>query len=377
MFINLGFKIALCFIAFLILMNLIATIHNKYFIPILKPYKYQTILPIPSNLETFITTNLDNSNSSTNSNLNPKPNLQLKFISASNTSQIFNSNEYLIQMNSSNKIARQATILKYNSSIQDTTQEEKEATQNLISLINFQASTKPKLKSFLNHCYNLITIAKSQDWLENGMPHTHKQTVILPQSWFNEILNTTTRTNTQRISSNGGTLIHEITHILQRVYPDKFKNLYTKHWGFKNIEYIDNFENIKARNRANPDGMDVLWIWISPYNKLNQAFWIGAVFNSYNPKALNDVEYLAYPVYEIIKDKHYKLGEQEPLPLQTFNEFQNFFNLTINNYHPNEIVAEYMNVWFHEELNLSYSQPETKQSDAYLRFKKWLETSFL
>ena len=36
-----------------------------------------------------------------------------------------------------------------------------------------------------------------------------------------------------------------------------------------------------------------------------------------------------------------------------------------------------MNVWFHEELNLSYSQPETTKSVAYLKFKKWLEITFL
>lgn len=354
-------------------MNMTAIIHQKYFIPKLKPHKCQIISYQDEN-EHFTTNNV---NDNVPPEYNTKPKLfQIKFLSSSNTSQIFNSNEYLKQMNTTNKIARHDTTLKYNSSIQEISLEEKEATNNLITLINHQASTKPKLKSFLNYCYNLSTIAKSQEWLESGMPHTHKQIVILPQSWFNEILNTTTRTNTQRISSNGGTLIHEMTHILQRLYPEKFKTLYTSQWGFKHIEYIDNFENIKARNRENPDGTDILWIWISP-SKPHQAFWIGAVFNSYKPKALNDVEYLAYPVYEIIKDRHYKLGEQPSIQLQNFNEFQHFFNLTRNNYHPNEIVAEYMNVWFHEELNLSYSQPETTKSVAYLKFKKWLEITFL
>jgi hypothetical protein len=201
------------------------------------------------------------------------------------------------------------------------------------------------------------------------MPHTHHNIIILPSNWFYEIANTTTNTNNNKLSSNGGTLWHEIVHILQRWYPAKFNDLYNR-WNFVKVKYLDNFKDIIARNRKNPDGLDIMWIWKYPLKRL--AYWFGALFKTTNPSSLTDVDYLVYEVYKINKVS-YKIKETPPKLISSCEDHYKYFNLTVNHYHPNEIVAEYMSIWFKSICKLR----EAPTCEAFNIFVKWLDEELL
>lgn len=192
-------------------------------------------------------------------------------------------------------------------------------------------------------------ISKGDKWLENGMPHTHSNIIFFPESWFNEINNASNNNfiNDNIFLYNAGTLIHELVHIHQRIRYGPYMDLYKK-WGFIKASYIDNFEGLKARSRHNPDGKDVLWIWKNP--KTSLYYWIGAVFKNMNPNNLGAVELEAYPVVNTGSNNFKLLEHQSPYKLNEFNDFHNYFLLDNNNYHPNELVAGYMEIYYHTLL---------------------------
>lgn len=215
-----------------------------------------------------------------------------------------------------------------------------------------QISSSGDASAFSRWIINTIQntkISKGDKWLENGMPHTHSNIIFFPESWFNEINNASNNNfiNDNIFLYNAGTLIHELVHIHQRIRYGPYMDLYKK-WGFIKASYIDNFEGLKARSRHNPDGKDVLWIWKNP--KTSLYYWIGAVFKNMNPNNLGAVELEAYPVVNTGSNNFKLLEHQSPYKLNEFNDFHNYFLLDNNNYHPNELVAGYMEIYYHTLL---------------------------
>ena len=90
-----------------------------------------------------------------------------------------------------------------------------------------------KLKLFKN-LYNIPwKFARVTNNIDNGLPHTHNDTIYLADLYFEK--------------SSLDTIIHEKIHIYQKMYPEKRDILYKKY----NYEKIER-ENNKNR-RANPD----------------------------------------------------------------------------------------------------------------------------
>lgn len=385
----LGFKILIGLILFFLAIHLILFFNKKY----TAAYNFQIQENFTSS-ETPTAKELDPT--STSSPQSSTPSTSVRFLNPSTTDIFESSNEYLTTMNSTNINARQlskdALHDKYKSSILVISDDEKQAFNNFIQLINQKLDTSTststsnnggnalRCKNFINYILVQKTIiAKSATWLESGMPHTHQNIIIFPQQWFNEIMNTSTRTNNTRILENGGTLSHEIVHILQRIYPEKFNKLYEK-WGFIHASYIDNFTNIENHNRANPDGRDIKWIWRAPSQSRTQSsstyYWFGALFRNAAPTRLSDVEYVIYPVYEIDKiNKKFKLMENGSIhqQLSESKEHRDYFNLNNNHYHPNEIVAEYFSIWFKKMCGLH----DGLNTDAYSICESWILTELL
>ncbi len=374
----LGLKILIGLILFFLIIHLILYFNKEY------TSAHNTQIRENFTLQSPIQSSLDEVSNHTTY---PLPQQTIRFLNPTAMNIFEFSDDYLISMNSANINARQLTTAglhnKYKSSILVISEDEKQSFNNFIQLINTKLdaskeSNATRCKKFINYILIQKTIiAKSATWLESGMPHTHQNIIILSQQWFNEITNTTTLTNNTKILENGGTLSHEIIHILQRIYPEKFKKLYEK-WGFIHASYIDNFSNIEDHNRINPDGRDIKWIWRTPSASqfVSTYYWFGALFRNESPTRLSDVEYVIYPVYEIDgKNKKFKLMENGSIhhQLSDSKEHKTYFNITNNHYHPNEIVAEYFSIWFkkmcglHEGLNV----------EAYSLFESWILAELL
>lgn len=193
-----------------------------------------------------------------------------------------------------------------------------------------------------------VWIAKGRAWLESGMPHTHGPCIIMSHDWLSR--------------PTAGTLIHELMHVHQRMNPADFEPLYSK-WGFRRTDgMISGLEAKYPLYRVNPDGLDPNWIWTDPANQ--RTYWIASLFTSVDPSSLKDTQYLAFP----LAGDTLRYTGSEPIPLAKFTEFQNMFGIQQNNYHPNEIAAEYADHLLSELLNL---KPVAVNTPGYRIFADW------
>lgn len=308
-----------------------------------------------------------------------------RFLNKADAASLFTNFKYLDSMNSCNlnarKTSKNTVNQQYINSILDILTSEKDAFNQLLNLmyIKLDASgdtNANRCKKFIKYMLeNKIIIAKASEWLENGMPHTHKNVIFFQQQWFNEISNSATYTNYTKLQSNGATLCHEIMHIMQRIESSKFDKLYEA-WGFCYASYIDNFNDIESRNRENPDGSNIKWIWLTkqPVN----YYWFGAIFKTQNPSRLSEIDYVVYQVYEIDKSrKQFKIMENNiTRNICDFSEHRNYFKLSNNHYHPNEIVAEYFSVWYKKLISV-HDINNILDAPAYLIFESWLLSNIL
>ena len=125
----------------------------------------------------------------------------------------------------------------------------------------------PKIKSCIpNFPYDKWRFIKVNN-LESNLPHTRDDCIVLPQ-WF--IANLVKHKKYNRINTAikdvGLTLIHEQTHVYQKLNKSIFNNLYRYYWKFKNPHHINN-ANILNNNRTNPDGLDINWIYKTTDNR--------------------------------------------------------------------------------------------------------------
>jgi len=280
---------------------------------------------------------------------------KLSYLEVNEASSIYKDSPYITNMNTTNVLARtnhnnkELCVKQYNSSIRTISKKERKYLEKLVNnMLDKLESENSDLTTFIK--LNLINtrFAKGNRWLEHGLPHTHPNIIILPPNLFETLIDPDV-SDTRLLTDIGSTIIHELVHINQRIDPSKYNDLYNK-WNFKKAVYLDNMEIIIDLNRHNPDAMDIKWIWYNQKNK--QYYWIGAVFKNKEPNNLQDVHYLAYPVYSIGEDNYKYIESSKPIHLSEFSDFMNYFGINNNHYHPNEIVAQYMEYYYLDQMGL-------------------------
>lgn len=288
--------------------------------------------------------------------------------------------EYIRGMNQSNLIARQCInkdelISKYENAFEDITLNEKtKIDEFLLKLLN-------NINKYNQHYYNYvvkwmktISLAKGKNWLESGMPHTLKNTIIMDASWFSNPRQTT--------------LLHEITHIHQRTTFMDFEDLYASLGYIYNPVDIKGMESIYPLNRNNPDGTSKYWLW---HNKTNSNpdttstenktyWWIGAVFKTATPINLHDVNIIALKLEHTNDNNNnsdnniFYYLKQNPLQLRKLKNFIDFFGENPNNYHPNEMIAKFAE-WYLTDItrDISANRFEYENYEGYRIYKKYYE----
>tara|TARA_B100000242_G_C43026212_1_gene477824 strand:- start:123 stop:1610 length:1488 start_codon:yes stop_codon:yes gene_type:complete len=274
---------------------------------------------------------------------------------------------YLSKMNAVNMIARGfetkiEAISKYEKLCQNIT--EQEITTVNTEIRNYLTREEKRLQEtyldgYFKYWLSKIVLAKGQDWLESGMPHTHQNVIIMDPSWF----------STVRI----GTLIHEIGHVHQRLEPMEWEELITE-WGFTKCQSANNkivgLDSLLVRNRLNPDGMDCYWRWKDDIT--GQSYWIGAIFNSDEPESLRDVEYVGVELEWNAENGLWYLTDRKT-SLNKLPSFVAYFGLDHDHYHPHEIGSHYLEKLL-EETTLG--KTNVSKTRGYQKFRKWFEKTY-
>lgn len=285
-------------------------------------------------------------------------------ISFTTNTSFYQKTNYLTSMNQINKKSRnfeshQHSLEMCTQAFQSITNIEKSNTRKLVfSLLEKTSIKSPKYNKYLQYWIPKIKIAKQQPWLEGGMPHTHQNIIILNPSWFQ--------------NPRKSTFIHELTHVDQRLNPKLYPQMYQK-WGFihypKGIHTIKGLENKVVLSRHNPDGLDLNWIWQTPNNTY---YWITAEFIRGDQVTLTDVNYLAYQLERDVSNNFYYLNKL-PIPLKQWKVFKDYFQISNNHYHPNEIAAQYSEFYLEEKLgDTNIINNSSKDCQGYKIYKEFM-----
>ena len=195
----------------------------------------------------------------------------------------------------------------------------------------------------LNDIYPLFPVhtwkfIKVNEFVENGLPHTREDCIVLPKSEIEKLINYQKNVNERfDMVDIGGLLIHEKIHIFQRYNPNFFNYLYTNIWPFKKARKIFNLPK-QENQRSNPDALEQKWV----YKDKNNQWYLPTSELSYEKNYD-----LRYPLKFGIKLKSignydYIADPQNKIKLNSLKEYYDNFCKIGQNYHPNEISAVLM-----------------------------------
>jgi len=228
--------------------------------------------------------------------------------------------------------------------------------------------------------------AKFSHKLEGNMPHTHADVIYLPSYFYEKMWEIHQKQKNKNsndeinyiIQKYGGTLIHELCHVLQRKYTSFFKNIY-KIWYFEKFDFdsLAKCENIKQVNRLNPDGIDINWLWKNPYslkyNQKQEYYLLMAIFRDNHPKFLNDTSNTVYKLDQYMNNKYRVTGIEK---IENNEPLKTFFGPIQNNYHPNEIAAEYLSIYFLKRMGILQEIDISNSHSGYDIFTRAIERLF-
>ena len=187
----------------------------------------------------------------------------------------------------------------------------------LIKVSVYEAKRLLSATKLLQIPFKFAILSGQIDW---GYTYTIKDTIVLRD---NDMLRTR--------ESLTDLIIHEYSHVYQRMYPDTIMSLYND-WGFKKHHSINSLPS--EGTVVNPDGLDY-WSFLSTTGKRYICILLGndnGVFDAY-----------AYNIIDNnITTDRFLLNEEVKLSEKFFNVHQL--------YHPNEIMASLMPLFLRKKL---------------------------
>lgn len=247
------------------------------------------------------------------------------------------------------------------------------------NLLEFTEKDKMLLKWLVDHLkkktpkkwkfiYEYIKFAKYENHIENGFPHTQSDTIFITGFFINNIIYYFNNNDVKNaIKDLGSIIVHECVHVWQRKEPEKFMKLYTYYWHFIKANKIKNGDSLKKLNRYNPDGIDLNWV----FNYKNKYIWLLSLYNN-DAKNISNVKYVGV-FLDKLEDNVFSLKDNKDNKhenLLDIPEFTIFFNnITGNHYHPNELSAELISIFYLKQMRISHKKFTNK---AYENMLIWL-----
>ena len=195
---------------------------------------------------------------------------------------------------------------------------------------------------------------KLDERAEGGMPHTRGPHIVLPKSvadamakMHREMTDAGKLAVTQR---GRNLLIHEQTHVLERLDPARFEPLFTDVFGFARMAPAPAPADawLSAHRCTNPDGPDVEWAF--PLGKIGGSGWVmpDVILRDVPvPRMPQDFETIAVEVARTADG--WKVVETDGLPnrrdLGKIPGYDAHFPFPDEDFHPNEIAAVTLAHW--------------------------------
>jgi hypothetical protein len=187
---------------------------------------------------------------------------------------------------------------------------------------------------------------KLDDRAEGGMPHTRGPHIVLPRETVDHFVvmhQELLESGRLAVSPRGrNLLLHEQTHVLERVNPALFEPLFTDVFGFTRMTPAPTTPWLDAHVVVNPDGPDLAWAfaleqvggsgWVMPYLTVPDK----AV-----PRMPADFQAIGVEVAKTADG--WKVVERDGVPvrrdLDAIPGYHAHFPFPDEDFHPNEIAA--------------------------------------
>ena len=213
----------------------------------------------------------------------------------------------------------------------------------------FVNELKNNIQNIINNLFYknifIFDFLKSKNNMENSLPHTRNNFVILSQKWFDKFKKINNILDNEIYFK---LMFHEIFHIFQRNNPKVINIFYTKYWNL--IKYKKNIPiKLKKIIRTNPDALpNNNWLF-----KINDKQYILplCIYNK-NSNNISDT----INVYYKLDGNHNFTDIDNFSLLNDLEEYNNYFGIyNSNNYHPNELSSSiFENIIYNLYLNTDY-----------------------
>ena len=205
---------------------------------------------------------------------------------------------------------------------------------------------------------------KLDDRAEGGMPHTRGPHIVLPKETaehFAVMHQEMLEAGKLAITPRGrDLLIHEQTHVLERLDPARFEPLITDVFGFTRMTPAPATAWLSEHRCTNPDGPDVAWAF--PLEKIGGSGWVmpDVVLPDVSvPRMPQDFQATGIEVartadgWKIVEQN----GQSRRRDLDKIAGYDAHFPFPDEDFHPNEIAAVALAHWILQDVPDLNSRP--------------------
>lgn len=244
---------------------------------------------------------------------------------------------YFKEINDTDRKIKGDTIRNCNL-LQDWMKEEKKAIGELIRYA--QKETKCNFGFQRKIMSTPWKFVKVDSTVENGFPHTHNDIIFLPVNFISSIVSRLATDPIETVYNElGHILIHEKTHIWQRVEPELFSSFY-KTIQIEKLKLSQSAKEwLRKNTRTNPDGLDLGW----GYKNESGGYYVFVSLWNKSPNTLGDISNVAIPIVPNKTHSEWSITEysnKNIIPITRLSSWKDNVGLSSNHYHPNEISAE-------------------------------------
>ena len=202
------------------------------------------------------------------------------------------------------------------------------------------------------------------DRAEGGMPHTRGPHIVLPtaavDAWVAMHRKAAVSGRLADATFGFNLLVHEQTHVLERLYPQRFETLFTRAFGFTRLPVAPITPWLAAHRVTNPDGLDVVWAF--DLARIGGDGWIlpdVVLPDTPAPRMPDDFQVVAVSLAQDADGWRIVEHDGEPVrrPLDHVRGYDAQFPFPDEDFHPHEIAAVTLSHWILRDAPMPGKRP--------------------
>jgi hypothetical protein len=227
---------------------------------------------------------------------------------------------------------------RYQAAVRDFSDQEQAAVRRIVTGVH--PYLQERYPVFAAQPWRFLKVAPS---IEGGMPHTRGRCIVLSD----EVLPSLADGDATHVNEEGMVLlVHEQTHVLQRLHAELFVPLFTESWGMVRMPRAPELpEGLRQRQMVNPDGIACVWAFPAEVGGVAVLIQPLVELGIKRPVPLmpDDFVVVALAVEKRGDGYAYMLdpgGRVQGVALKSVRSYIDAFMPSEENFHPNEICGE-------------------------------------